>query len=154
MPLKRLLVLSAVPFVFGSFGFTISSKAVASQPILVAQDSSAPSGQRGEGRGGPERAFANLGLSDAQKTKIQQIHESCREQMDAVLTKEQKEQVRQAREQRQRPNLNLSQEQQAKMKTIREGVRSQIDAVLTDQQKQQLQQMHQQRRGRSQEAKS
>jgi protein CpxP len=150
MSLKRLFILSAVPLVIGGLNFTLASKAVANQSLLVAQASSVPNGQQG----GPEQAFANLGLTDAQKSKIQQIHESCRTQIEAVFTTEQKEQLRLAREQRQRPNLNLSEEQKTKMKAIREGVRSQIDAVLTAQQKQKLQQMHQQRRGGSPQGQS
>ena len=97
---------------------------------------------RGEGRGrGP---FEQLNLTDDQKAQIKEIQESAKQQMDAVFTPEQKEQLRTAREQRQRPNLSLTEDQKAKLQAIRQDTESQIEAVLTPEQKQKLQELRQQ----------
>lgn len=95
--------------------------------------------------------FEQLNLTDAQRAQIQQIREAARQQMDEVLTPAQREQMRIAREQRQKPNLNLSEEQKAKMRAIRENSRIQMEAVLTSEQKQKLQEMRLQRQQRRQQ---
>lgn len=100
---------------------------------------------------GWEEKFEQLNLTDAQKAQIQQIREAARQQMDEVLTPAQREQMRIAREQRQKPNLNLSEEQKAKMREIRENSRIQMEAVLTSEQKQKLQEMRLQRQQRRQQ---
>ncbi len=142
---RLVLVLAAVPLLIGGIGFAISGKAVANQATLIAQDSSQPNQQQ-EGHRHHHSDFAQeLGLSDAQKAQLKQIHESTRQQIDAVFTAEQKAQLQQARQQHQKPNLNLSDDQKAQIKAIRENAKSQMDAILTDQQKQQLQQLRQQR---------
>ncbi|OCR00804.1 hypothetical protein BCD67_24035 [Oscillatoriales cyanobacterium USR001] len=93
-------------------------------------------------RTGGEKAKSNrLNLTDAQKAQIKQIRESSRQQMDAILTPEQKEQLRTARQQKQKPNLNLSEDQKAKLKALRENSKAQIDAILTPEQKQKRQEM-------------
>lgn len=104
--------------------------------------------------GGRGMKFDQLNLTDAQKAQIEKIHQSTRQQMDAVFTPEQKEQMRVAKEQRQRPNLNLSEDQKAKIRTIRENAKTQMDAVLTAEQKQKLQELRQQRRQRNQQNQS
>lgn len=97
---------------------------------------------RGEGRG--RGAFEQLNLTTEQKAKIKEIRESAKQQMDAVFTAEQKDQLRTAREQRQRPNLNLTEDQKAQLQAIRQDTESQIEAVLTPEQKQKLQELRQQ----------
>ena len=140
MAINRLLVLAAVPFVMGGLGFAVSKQAVADQPTLLAQDSSQPNVQR-KGRG---NKFEQLGLSAEQQTRIQQIKQSSRQQMDTVLTAEQKQLLQTAKEQRQRPNLNLTEDQKARMQAIKESSKTQIDAVLTAEQRQKLQELKQQ----------
>jgi len=95
---------------------------------------------QGEGRG----PFAQLNLTNDQKTKIKEIRESAKQQIDAVFTAEQKDQLRTAREQHQRPNLNLTEDQKAKLQAIRQDTDSKIEAVLTPEQKQKLQELRQQ----------
>jgi|SRR5579883_1865884 Spy/CpxP family protein refolding chaperone len=92
-----------------------------------------------------QRWGKQLNLTDAQKEQIKQIHESAKEQIDAILTQDQKDQLQQARQQHTRPSLNLSDEQKAQIKKIRQDAQSQIEALLTPEQQQQLQQWHQQR---------
>jgi protein CpxP len=140
MAINRLFVLAAIPFVIGGFSLAVSKQAVADQPSLLAQDSAQPNVQR-KGRG---NKFAQLGLSAEQQTKIQQIKQSSRQQMDSVLTAEQKQLLQTAKQQRQRPNLNLTEDQKARMKAIKESSKTQIDAVLTAEQKQKLQELKQQ----------
>lgn len=150
---RGLIVLSAATILIGACGFSFADRANADRANLVAQDSTTPNnkpeGMRGRRGGG----WANIpGLTDAQKQQIQQIHQSTRQQMDAVLTSEQREQIRTAREQRQRPNLNLSDDQKARMRTIREDAKRRMEAVLTPEQRQQLEQMRQQRQQRRQQS--
>lgn len=118
MAINRLLVLSAASVLIGGGGFAVVSQALASQPSLVAQ-SSQPTGPR-EGWKGPRSAeFAErLGLTEAQQTQLRQIHETSRQQMQAIPTAEQK----------------------AQMETIRTNAKTKAEGVLTEQQRQQLQQ--------------
>lgn len=106
--------------------------------------------QRGNG------AFERLGLSEEQKTKMKEIRQNTRAQMQAVLTPEQQQQLQAAMQARQgqpgqprgqgeRPkkgwaSLNLTPEQQTRMREIKESEKSQIQAILTPAQQQQLQQ--------------
>jgi periplasmic protein CpxP/Spy len=85
-----------------------------------------------------------LNLTDAQKAQMKQIKEASRQKMDAVLTTAQKEQMRVAKQNKQKPNLNLSDEQKASLKAIREDSKRQMDAVLTPEQLQKLQALRQQ----------
>jgi Spy/CpxP family protein refolding chaperone len=140
MMIKRLLLLSALPLMIGGVGFTAPSNAQANESAVVAQNAPQPNGQR-EGRG---KKYEQLNLTDAQKAQIQQIKQSTRQQMDAVFTPEQKEQLRVAREQKQRPNLTLTDAQKAQLKAIRESSKTQMDAVFTPEQKQKLSELHQQ----------
>ena len=101
--------------------------------------------------GGRGMKFDQLNLTDAQKAQMQQIRESTRQQMDAILTDEQKQQMSAARQQRQKPNLNLTEDQKAKMKAIRESAKTQMEAILTDEQKQKLQELRASWRDRRQQ---
>jgi protein CpxP len=101
--------------------------------------------------GGRGMKFDQLNLTDAQKAEMQRIQASTRQQMDQILTSEQKEQLRVAKEQRQRPNLNLTEEQKTRMKEVQQSSKSQMEAVLTDTQKQQLEQLRQQWQQRRQQ---
>ncbi|MBD1892214.1 MULTISPECIES: Spy/CpxP family protein refolding chaperone [unclassified Coleofasciculus] len=108
----------------------------------------------GPGRGGAGMKYDQLNLTDAQKAQMQQIKESTRQQMDAIFTAEQKEQMRLAKEQRQRPNLNLTEDQKTRLQAVRQSSKSQMEAVLTAEQKQQLEQLRQQWRQRRQQPQS
>jgi Spy/CpxP family protein refolding chaperone len=122
--------------------------AIGASPVIPSFTNPAVAGPGGMGRG---MKFEQLNLTDAQKAQIQQLKESSRQQMDAIFTPAQKEQLRVAREQRQRPNLNLTEDQKAKMKAVRESSKSQMEAVLTAEQKQKLQELQQQWRQRRQQ---
>lgn len=101
----------------------------------------------------PARERVNkLNLTDEQKTRLREIRESTRTQIDAVLNEDQKAQLEAARQQNPRSRkafsaLNLSDEQKARIREIRENAKRQMDEILTDDQKQQLQQRRSMRRG-------
>lgn len=113
-----------------------------------------------------------LNLTDAQKTQMRQIREATRQQIENVLTQEQKDKLRAAREQRREQRgqqqaqqggqrrgqrgqlwstLNLTSEQQAQIQRIRQESRQKMQAVLTPEQQQQMQQMRQNRQNRPQQ---
>lgn len=52
----------------------------------------------GKGRGKKNNAFASLNLTEAQKTRMREIKESSKQQMEAVLTPAQQEQLKQMQE--------------------------------------------------------
>jgi protein CpxP len=87
------------------------------------------------------RGMEQLNLTADQQAKMKQIHEATRQQMDAILTPEQKKQMQTDREQHQKPNLNLTEDQKAKMEAIRKNAQSQMDAILTAEQKQKIQEL-------------
>lgn len=106
---------------------------------------------RGEKKGG----WPELGLTDAQKSQLQQIRRNTRSQIEAVLTAEQKAQLQAAKQQAQqgqRPqmkkvwqSLNLTEAQKSQIQSIKNSSRQQMDAVFTPEQKAKLQQMRQNR---------
>jgi len=87
------------------------------------------------------KEYEQLNLTNAQKAKIKEIRESSRQQMKAIFTPEQQEQLRTAKKEHKRPNLNLTEEQQTQLRAIRKSTRSQIQAVLTPEQQQKLHQL-------------
>lgn len=87
-----------------------------------------------------------LKLTGEQKTKIQEIQENYRSKIENILTNEQKNQLKTAREQGKDPrtlmqSLNLTDDQKQQLKTLRQSQRQELENVLTDEQKQQLQGM-------------
>ena len=110
-------------------------------------DNSTPphSGSRGSTYG--DRLPSSLNLTDDQKSKIKGIQESYRSKMNSILTTEQKNQLKAARQQGKRTgmkSLNLTDTQKQQIKDMRQSQRQEIEGVLTDQQKQQLQQTRRQ----------
>lgn len=93
-----------------------------------------------------------LQLTQEQKAKMAEIRNNTRSQIEAILTPQQKEQLKAAmQEPRQRRRetfaaLNLTPEQQTQMRQIRQSAKSQFEAVLTPEQRQQMQQNRQFRR--------
>jgi Spy/CpxP family protein refolding chaperone len=84
------------------------------------------------GMGGGMGPMARLNLTPEQKTKLQPIFQSSRQQMQAV-----------------RNDASLTPEQkQAKIREIRQNTQSQVNGILTPEQQQQWQQMRQMRQNR------
>ncbi len=76
---------------------------------------------------------------------MQQIRQAEREQMNNILTAEQRATLQTARQNRQNPrnvfeSLNLTDEQKTRIEQVRRRSREQIDAILTPEQRQQMQQ--------------
>ncbi|PLZ95185.1 P pilus assembly/Cpx signaling pathway, periplasmic inhibitor/zinc-resistance associated protein [Fischerella thermalis CCMEE 5198] len=144
MTLKKLsLIAGAVVLSLTALPFAVQAQTTPS-PFLVAQ---VPQGK------GP---LQSLGLTDAQKAQIAEIRRNTKAKMDAVLTPQQREQLANARQNRQnrrnlKASLNLTEDQKAQMRQIMESQKSQIDAVLTPEQRQQLQQMRESKRSRRQQ---
>ena len=93
---------------------------------------------------------SDLKLTGEQKTKIKAIQENYRSKIENILTNEQKNQLKTAREQGKDPrmvmqSLNLTDNQKQQLRTLRQSQRQEIDSVLTDEQKQQLQEMRHKR---------
>jgi periplasmic protein CpxP/Spy len=90
--------------------------------------------------------FTNrLDLTTEQKTKMQQLRESTRTQIEGVLNPEQRQKFQQISNQRQSnkstwQGLNLTAEQKTQIQSIRKANREQFQALLTPAQKTQIQQ--------------
>lgn len=115
---------------------------IVASPIIPVFTNPAVAESTHQGRG--FKKLDQLNLTDEQKAKIKQIREATKQQIDAILTAEQKEQRRVAREQNKKTRLNLTEDQKAKIKAIRQDSKAQIEAVLTPEQKQKLQELRQQ----------
>ena len=116
MKINRLLVVSAFSVLIGGGGF-LTSKALA-DGFLIAQNQSPSTEQRqpGEGRRGGGKFDRLSGITEAQRTQLQQIKSASRQQIEAIPTAEQK----------------------ARMEAIRNDARTKMEAVLTAEQRQQL----------------
>ncbi len=127
----------------------------AQAPNTEMPDASAPPspGANGSMQGAP--LPPSLKLTDAQKTKIQAILENYRPKMESILTDEQKNTLKQARQQGKTriamQSLNFTDAQKQQLKDLRQSQRQEIENVLTNEQKQQLQQMWQKRQRLSQQ---
>lgn len=110
-----------------------------------------------------------LNLTPDQQTRMEQIRQNKRAQIDAILTAEQKVQLQRERENRGTPragerrgmlgrgfdSLNLTAEQRSRIEAVMRSSKEQMDAILTSEQRQQMQQhkqQHQQRRQASSQA--
>ncbi|NEU71030.1 P pilus assembly/Cpx signaling pathway, periplasmic inhibitor/zinc-resistance associated protein [Hassallia byssoidea VB512170] len=157
MKLKSLsLIAAAIALSLSATPFVVNAQKISQTPTQVKP-----------ARNGP---FERLGLSDEQKTKIQEIRRNSKAQMEGILTPEQKQQLQAAKQARQgqprqqtpqgqRPkrgfaSLNLTEEQKTKMREIRESEKNQIQAILTPEQQQQLKQFQDNMRSRRQRPNS
>ncbi len=84
-----------------------------------------------------------IGLTTEQKDRVAQIKNNTRQQIEGILTEEQKSQYQNAFAAGKKPreamqSANLSTEQKEKMKELRRSQREQISQLLTPEQKQKL----------------
>ncbi|MFM5896654.1 MAG: P pilus assembly/Cpx signaling pathway, periplasmic inhibitor/zinc-resistance associated protein [Dolichospermum sp.] len=139
-------------------------------PFAVQAQNNPPLPQIGEEleQRGP---FKQLNLTSEQKAKIKEIHTNTRAQIDAILTTEQKNQLKAAiekrkaeRQQRQRKHhseykkkgnifnsLNLTDKQKDQIKQIYNSERQKIQALLTPQQQAQMKKFQEEMRFRRQQ---
>ena len=85
-----------------------------------------------------------LNLTKEQQQQMERIRQSSREQMDKILTSEQKARLKTATERGENPrqvfaSLNLTAKQRAKMQEVSRSSRQQIESILTPAQRQQQQ---------------
>jgi Spy/CpxP family protein refolding chaperone len=136
--------------------------------VALAQPAAAPAGgSQGDGKAPPIVHMQNdLGLTDEQVKKMREIRDQggSREDMQAVLTPEQRAKVvglrkehmgeRAARKDRMQARLDLSDEQMTKMEEIREagGSREEMRAVLTPQQQSKFDAMRDMHKGNGPQA--
>ncbi len=120
---------------------------ISAAPVLTAHaQSSAPTAPRVA-----QRMQNRLNLTADQKARLKTIRDNVRQQMEGVLTPEQRTKLQADRGQGMKrgqglKSLNLSDDQKARIKQIRENARSQMDSVLTPEQRSQMQQNKAQRR--------
>ena len=142
---NRLSNIKLLPLLVGTVSLALSAAII---PAAFAQ-SNTPTAPK-------ERHQQNwLNLTPEQQEQMQRIKQSQREQMDNILTAEQKARLETARANRENPrqvfeSLNLTDEQKAQMEEVRRASKEQMDAILTAEQRQQLQQHRQSRPERMQ----
>ncbi|MBD0268824.1 MAG: Spy/CpxP family protein refolding chaperone [Cyanobacteria bacterium Co-bin8] len=97
---------------------------------------------------GDRQGQNRLNLTTEQQAQMDSIRQAERQQVDAILTAEQRERLETARTNRENPrqvleSLGLTETQKTQMQAVRESAREQMNAILTQEQLQQLQQLMQ-----------
>jgi protein CpxP len=145
MKLKNLsLITAAIVLTMAATSLAVKAD-TATSPLIIAQ------AQKGYGR------LEALGLSEDQKARMAEIRQQTHEEIKAVLTPEQRQQLEAAKQSGQKwqrgmlRSLNLTEAQQNQIRQIKESKKAQIDAVLTPEQKQQLEQFRQNKLQRRQQ---
>jgi periplasmic protein CpxP/Spy len=164
MKLKSLsLIASAVALTLTTTSFAVKAQTSSASPLLLAQ------AQEQGPRQGKKAFWSELGLTEAQQTRLKEIRRNTRTQIEGVLTQEQKNQLQAAVEARggqagqpgQRlgrggkgfANLNLTEDQKSRIQAIKESSKQQMDAVLTPEQRTKLQQFRQNMQQRRQQGR-
>ncbi len=146
--LKKAAMIKLMPMLAGAIALTLTSA-----PLVVKAES--PSAITVAQAQKPEK-WQNLNLTPEQRTRMAEIRSQTRSQIEAVLTPQQREQLKatmqESRQKRREAfaNLNLTPEQKAQMRQIKQSAKSQFEAVLTPEQQQQLQQFRENRRSQRQ----
>lgn len=158
MQLKPLsLLVGALALTLTASPFAVHAQTNSSTPLIAQAQKKGP--------------WESLGLSNEQKSRIQQIMSNSRSQVEAVFTPEQKAKLEAARQSRQaqrqqgqRPQgsesrkilaeLNLTEAQKTRIRSIRESSRQQIQAVLTPEQRTKLQEIEANARQRWQQRRN
>lgn len=153
MKLKPLSLLAgAIALTVTAIPFAVQAQMTSSSPLQIAQ-------MPGRGRG-MKAAWERLNLTAVQKAQMQTIRSNTRNQIQAILTPEQKAKLADAKQARQAgqgqrgpkgwANLNLTEQQKTQMRQIRESSKEQMLAILTPEQRQQMEEMRQNMRRNSQ----
>jgi Spy/CpxP family protein refolding chaperone len=149
-------------FIAAAFALTLT----ATPFVAVAQDAT-PNRQQGK-EFAEKSPWQQLGLTEAQKSKLMEINRNTRAEMAKVLTKEQKQQLQAAMQERRNQGLqgegkgkgkknnpfatlNLTDAQKTRMQEIKKSSKQQMEAVLTPAQRQQLKQMRENWKSRRQQ---
>lgn len=122
--------------------------------LIYAQDSlpNSPNVTRKQHQG---NAFKELNLTDTQKQQLKTIRQNTRQQIQSVLTEEQRTKLESAGQSGQSSDrkavmksLNLTDTQKQQMRDIRKKSQEQVLAILTPEQRSKFEQMHSQRSGK------
>ncbi|AFZ59556.1 P pilus assembly/Cpx signaling pathway, periplasmic inhibitor/zinc-resistance associated protein [Anabaena cylindrica FACHB-243] len=156
--------LKSLSFIAAAFALTLTATP------FVAQAQQTPSSNQPGKEFAEKGPWQKLGLTDAQKTRMQEIRRNARAEMEKVLTTEQKEQLKAAMQARKEQGsqgqgrgqwkkdgfagLNLTEAQKTRMREIKESSKQQMQAVLTPAQQEQLKQMWENRSSRRQQRNS
>ncbi|MBF2067630.1 MAG: P pilus assembly/Cpx signaling pathway, periplasmic inhibitor/zinc-resistance associated protein [Calothrix sp. C42_A2020_038] len=149
MKLRNLSILAGIfTLSLTAIPFAVTASPLTSQSQIVAQAQ-----PRKANRG---KFAQELGLTDAQKTRLAEIRQTTKTQIEQVLTPEQRAQWQAAKQNRQArrggfQSLNLTDDQKAQINRIRESSKTQMEAVFTPEQKQKMEQMRQGWRQRRQQ---
>jgi Spy/CpxP family protein refolding chaperone len=159
------LIASAVALTLTTTSFAVKAQTSSASPLLLAQ------AKEQSPRQGKKGAWSELGLTEAQQTRLRQIQQNTRTQIEGVLTQEQKDQLRTAAEARRAQRqagqpgqrqgrggkgfagLNLTEDQKSRIQAIKESSKQQMDAVLTPEQRTKLQQIRQSWQQRRQQSR-
>jgi Spy/CpxP family protein refolding chaperone len=99
-------------------------------------------GGEGHGPGKNMRGIENipgLNLTEEQKTKLKALHQTIRPEMEAILTEEQKDALKKARQEGKNPpeamkSINITDEQKSKIEEVMKSKRQTISEILTPEQ--------------------
>jgi periplasmic protein CpxP/Spy len=146
--------LTAIPFAAKADIFTSYSNSQANSQIVAQAQP-----EKKDRKANFEKFAQELGLSDSQKSRITEIRNNTRTEIDKILTPEQRQerQQRQANSQNRQEGrnrgfkANLTDAQKADIKKIMQSSRVDMEAVLTPEQKEKFEQLRQNRRDRKQE---
>jgi periplasmic protein CpxP/Spy len=138
MKVKLLITMLATVASMTMVGMAVNAQG---QPQPETGEMGPPPFAAGEGHGPGKhmRGIENipgLNLTEEQKTKLKALHESIKPEMDAILTEEQKDALKKAREEGKHPreamkSVNLTDEQKSKMEEVMKSKRQAISEILT-----------------------
>jgi Spy/CpxP family protein refolding chaperone len=141
LPVLALVI--SVPALTGIAHANISQQALTAAPTANQSERHHQRGRMGNLDMGGH--VDDLNLSNEQKTKMQQLRQSTRAQIEAVLTAEQRQKFQQITSQDRGRNgsgagLSLTTDQKVQLKAMQQNHRSQLQAILTPAQRAQLNQ--------------
>jgi periplasmic protein CpxP/Spy len=144
-PMKKC---AKLPMKFNSVSLFILSIATTMLTASIVQAQLPHQGQfhRRQGFPGTEQGqlnFQELNLSEEQKSKLKDIQEDTRSQIEDIFTNEQKNSLQRAVESGKKPpeaiqSINLSDDQKQELKEVMESEKQKISEILTAEQKEKL----------------
>ena len=140
---NQLSPVKLLPLLMAAASLTLSASVI---PAAFAQSNTPDAPAQQKRREGKNR----LNLTEEQKEQMKLIKQAEREQMNNILTDEQKALLEAAKGNRENmrqvlSSLNLTAEQQAQIQEVRRASKEKMEAILTPEQLQQMEQMRQSR---------
>lgn len=146
---NRVSPVKFLPLLMAAASLTLSASVI---PAAFAQSNAPDAPAQQQRREGKNR----LNLTEEQKEQMKLIKQAEREQMNNILTDEQKARLEAAKGNRENmrqvlSSLNLTAEQQAQIQEVRRASQEKMKAILTPEQLQQMEQFRQSRPERNQQ---